>query len=357
MRAEKIYRVRVTLKVEAQPEDGGIIRQMFKQDHDILNKLVELSYDQNRLLPLLQSVLTVRNLLKTGRSPPQVSFVPVKLGDKVTFYVPGSTLKGLLRYAWDISRTVEKITNNLVSIDSLDLVVIRIKDILTSSELEDLRKLTKKYIVKPLEEASKSINFLTFEVDSADVEGYLTELFGEEPLLKLVAYILLLQSDHTCLTVFENMACSLPLPQLTLKLRRMLSRKMICDSCMVYGCSGLRSPLVVEDLTPQCDIEAEIRVYAQIIQAGRRGVKLTAPFYVANLHEKNVFEGYIYVKRPSPLLARLCGGEERYYELLDYVLKASVNALKEAAGVPIVIGIGKRINAGFGRVNVDLKEI
>jgi CRISPR/Cas system CSM-associated protein Csm3 (group 7 of RAMP superfamily) len=234
---------------------------------------------------------------------PSVAFLPrlYKPGRDPEIYIPGSSIKGVLRAALD----KKALENAVARLEKIGLVELPNAEKLCG-ELDDPARL-----------------FFIDRLSHAAIHHACTELYT-------------LQYADKRKEIVNHVAQSLGVSLGDLVYREDLALGL---SELLFGTTGLRSSIYVSNFYPSDCVET----YVKTFNAVARGVP-ARPFHVELLPPGTKFEGYVEF-RPTPFAA-----EEDLEEMLN------TTAEKTADGWKIPIQIGKRKKLGWGQATLYLRH-
>ncbi len=320
----------------------------------------------------------VENLKYENRNLKLHNFIPIEIrlqGDKanITPIIPSSTLRGLLRCSYDICKATELL--KCINYRELSHRILTEVLIPRRENIKDIIYEIDKFIIRPLIEDKGDKGL--YALKDILIEDRVENLYGyserEHLCLILLSFILALQSANSCLSVFDSISCSIPLSKKLIMLRNLLKNKFsihnytICKSCLVFGCKGLKSPLIIENARPSMNDDEEIRLvirtFNQICQPGRdkkgEGIAKTAPYTLIGFDKELEFETKVVLRLNKEYhFANMLSLKEHnmnYEDLLLCVLQDSINFLSGRTNT-CIIRLGKRGCLGYGKISIILCE-
>ena len=281
-------------------------------------------------------------------SPFDIPVAKVLIDGRLVPYIPGSTLKGMLRAtAEEILMQLPKMSNDLYSAS---------KGLYKNSD--EIRG----KVLLPL---------LRQFIEEEFVRDRLSQVFeGQEDgdhVVKIIRDILMSvrPSKYVCISTVEGLACELPVPSYKLELMNEMPIYP-CPVCQTYGAPGLQSYIAVTDAYPTSEpllfsrrhiaidrltgASAQGKLYDQEYVAP--GAKFTFFLissgvnqnHVDNMKGKEVGEIAEEVKRLADEAAEDSG---KLVELRSAVLALSLKALEKGRE------LGRRKSAGYGLVKLS----
>lgn len=282
--------------------------------------------------------------------------------------IPATAIKGLLRYSYDVQTAAERVK-------CYDINYI------SNKILENIILLDKKYI-DHLIKGIRNIFVESLKV-GGEIPSIIEELFVEnynflnsysmnrdyKLCLVLLSYALALQSCDSCLSIIDELSCSLPLSKNLLKIRKILMKIFgkrrnytLCKSCLVFGCNGLKTPIVLFDAEPISDIRLIVRTFNNICQpeSKRSIIAKTAPFTFVGFDKNAIFETKIVLRKTRfyELANRISVREHclKYEDLVIEVLEKAVEGISKHK-LGCVITFGRRGSVGYGRAFIRISNI
>jgi len=300
--------------------------------------------------------------LEQATSPFDIPVAKMPWGDSFIPYIPGSTLKGLLRAtAEEMMRTLfsdasksvaevfERIEAEEVGAELVEKAVIKLLQQFVSPELvraEDVVKAGGDNLRKKVENAYK---------EKVDVSRILTEL-------KVTPY--------ACPTVVEGLACELPLPPYKVPYLKALAKASgldtlpyPCPVCLTFGAPGYASNILVTSAYPLGQLGKDYFILERTHVAIDRYTGAAAQqklFTVEYVTAGTAFRGYLILTGPEVRDAVKCNelktqlenwarGQTHGY-IPHYVIQCLAEKLKNAA-------LGRRKSAGMGQVEISIEKM
>jgi CRISPR/Cas system CSM-associated protein Csm3 (group 7 of RAMP superfamily) len=304
--------------------------------------------------------------LEQATSPFDIPVAKMPWGDSFTPYIPGSTLKGLLRSAAeeiirslfsDASKSVAEVFAGIeareVGIELVEKAVIKLMQQFVSPDLvraEDVVRAGGNNLLEKVKNA--------YEQKGADVFRILSEL-------KV--------SPYACPTVVEGLACELPLPPYKMPYLKALAQAAglsplpyPCPVCLTFGAPGYASNVLVTPAYPVGRLGKDYFILARTHVAIDRYTGAAAQqklFTVEYVTAGTIFVGYLILTGPGAEEPGVKDGCDRLKAELEnwakeqargyiphYVVRCLAEKLKKAA-------LGRRKSAGMGQVEISIEEI
>jgi len=300
--------------------------------------------------------------LEQATSPFDIPVAKMPWGDSFVPYIPGSTLKGLLRATAeemmralfsDASKSVAEVFEGIeaeeVGVELVEKAVIKLLQQFVSPDLvraEDVVKAGGDNLRKKVEEAYK---------EKVDVSRILAEL-------KV--------SPYACPTVVEGLACELPLPPYKVPYLRALAKASglgplpyPCPVCLTFGAPGYASNVLVTSAYPQGQLGKDYFILERTHVAIDRYTGAAAQqklFTVEYVTAGATFRGYLILTGPEVRDAVKCDelktqlenwakGQTHSY-IPYYVIQCLAEELTNAT-------LGRRKSTGMGQVKISITKI
>jgi CRISPR/Cas system CSM-associated protein Csm3 (group 7 of RAMP superfamily) len=296
-------------------------------------------------------------------SPFDIPVAKMPWGDSFIPYIPGSTLKGLLRVAAeemmrtlfsDASKSVaevfERIKAEEAGAELVEKAVIKLLQQFVSPELvrtEDVMKARGDNLRQKVENA--------YNKEKVDVSRILAEL-------KV--------SPYACPTVVEGLACELPLPPYKVPYLKALAKASgldplpyICPICLTFGAPGYASNIFVTSAYPLGQLGKDYFILERTHVAIDRYTGAAAQqklFTVEYVTAGATFRGYLILTGPEVRDVAKCNelktqlenwakGQTHSY-IPYYVIQCLAEELTNAT-------LGRRKSTGMGQVKISIKKI
>lgn len=300
--------------------------------------------------------------LEQATSPFDIPVAKMPWGDSFVPYIPGSTLKGLLRATAeemmralfsDASKSVAEVFEGIeaeeVGVELVEKAVIKLLQQFVSPELvraEDVVKAGGDNLRQKVENAYK---------EKVNVSRILAEL-------KV--------SPYACPTVVEGLACELPLPPYKVPYLKALAKASglgplpyPCPVCLTFGAPGYASNVLVTSAYPQGQLGKDYFILERTHVAIDRYTGAAAQqklFTVEYVTAGATFRGYLILTGPEVRDAVKCNelktqlenwakGQTHSY-IPYYVIQCLAEKLTNAT-------LGRRKSTGMGQVKISITKI
>lgn len=370
------YILEIDLDIEIENiafiSDGGIFRSVLNTDLGYNKLCTCFSFLSKRLRKIFIFILDLLASLRYNRKPWLSNVIPLEIkitnsGINIKPVIPAATIKGLLRYAYDLYSAIETANcyeNERISIEILKEIISIDKKILNSL-IEETRRIFSKLL-----DSNRNLDeFIELLLGNEELSQNVSSVSPEELLyILLLSYIFSVQSYNSCLSVFDKISCSLPLSRELIEIRKLLKRKLsklyeftLCKSCLVFGCKGYKTPLMFTNAKPrdENDIKLIVRTFNQICQHNEKQVIAKTGLYtLVGFDENMYFNSKILLRYNSlyKIADKMATNDHRvrYIDLVIEVLENSVKTLSRGL-LDCVIALGRRGSIGYGKVNIDIE--
>lgn len=293
----------------------------------------------------VKSELTVGGgVLEQGTSPFDIPVAKMVTDNGFVPYIPGSTLKGLLRArAEELLREYGRRTN---ANKTLGQVLQDVKDKLSG---EDLREFAEKALAKLIQQF--------YEMSKEEEQELLRNLTLPQPVKELVEGIEL--SPYACLTTVEGLACELPLRDYKKPYIKALGMsKYPCPVCLTFGAPGYMSNVIVTDAYPPEEKSYAILVRTHVAIDRYTGAAAQGKlFEIEYIAPGSTFKGYIIVRKgetsSSPNnIDEIVNAWKNNREIANMLVRFVLEDMKRNG-----VMLGRRKSAGMGEIEIETEDI
>ena len=300
------FHAKLTLRAETHTKGSGVMEQAATLDKEDLSRVVDVLTENSAIYKCIDEVQRFRNCFR--RHLPGVSLLPrfYRSDGRVTIYIPGSSIKGVLRAALDqkaIKRAVERLRNKELEVP--EEVASELKQLCGESFKKEEDPFRALFIDRLSHSALSIVCESSYALQNSDKRRRLVSKIAE-----------LLGVDAGELIHHESLALGL--------------------SELLFGTTGLRSSIYVSNFHLASDVEP----YAKVFNAVAWG-RVASPFYLELLPHGAEFKGVIEFK-PTPFTS--------YRDFEEMICTLTENG-------KLTLQIGGRRKLGWGLAELTLHPL